>query len=77
MHGYEEHKNILLDAIDYIYPEAAKTIQTNAPARVETILQKYSRNIPGVNAASKENGMILHLINLTGFSGNTYFPPLP
>lgn len=77
MHGYEEHKNIMLDVINYIYPEAAQTIQTDAPARVETILQKYSKNISGVNLASKENGMILHLINLTGFSGNTYFPPLP
>ncbi|TKT88578.1 alpha-amylase family protein [Dyadobacter frigoris] len=76
MHGYEEHKNILLDVINYIYPEATQTIQTDAPARIETILQKYSKNIPGVNSISKENGMILHLVNLTGFSGNTYFPPL-
>ncbi|MBE9464674.1 alpha-amylase family protein [Dyadobacter subterraneus] len=77
MHGYEEHKNIMLDVINYIYPEAAQTIQTDAPARIETILQKYSKNTPGVNTPGKENGMILHLINLTGFSGNTYFPPLP
>jgi len=77
MHGYEEHKNILLDAIDYIYPEADKIIQTNAPARVEVILQKYSKNSPDRKTSNKENGMILHLVNLTGFSGNTYFPPLP
>ncbi|MCF0054301.1 family 10 glycosylhydrolase [Dyadobacter sp. CY356] len=77
MHGYEEHKNILLDVINYIYPEALQTIQTNAPARVETILQKYSKNINGIDTTGKDNGMILHLINLTGFSGNTYFPPLP
>ncbi|WP_159466951.1 alpha-amylase family protein [Dyadobacter sp. 3J3] len=77
MNGYEEHKNILLDVINYIYPEANEIIQTNAPDRVEVILQKYTKNTGKVNSAEKENGMILHLINLTGFSGNTYFPALP
>jgi hypothetical protein len=75
MHGYEEHKHIMLDVINHIYPEATQTIQTDAPARVETILQKYTKNVSKVNAAG--NGMILHLVNLTGFSGNTYFAPLP
>ena len=77
MHGYEEHKYIMLDMINHIYPEATQTIQTNAPARVEVVLQQYTKNVPKVNAGSKENGMILHLVNLTGFSGNTYFAPLP
>ena len=77
MHGYEEHKNILLDVIDYIYPEATEIIQTDAPARIEVILQKYKKNLPEIKSAADANGMILHLINLTGFSGNTYFPPLP
>jgi hypothetical protein len=76
MHGYEEHKNIILDLIDYVYPEANKIIATNAPARVEVILQKYTKN-DAQYASAKENGMILHLVNLTGFSGNTYFPALP
>lgn len=77
IHGYEQHKNILLDVIDYIYPEANELIQTNAHERVEVILQKYIRNIPENVSKIEEEGMILHLVNLTGFSGNTYFTPLP
>ncbi|NQU88780.1 MAG: family 10 glycosylhydrolase [Mariniphaga sp.] len=77
LHGYEQHKNILLDAIDYLFPKAEDMIQTNAHPRVETILQKYVKNIPENFDKSTEDGMILHLVNLTGFSGNTYFEPLP
>ncbi|OKS87159.1 alpha-amylase family protein [Mucilaginibacter polytrichastri] len=73
--GYEEHKNIFLDVIDRIYPQAAQQIITNAPARVEVLLQQYGKN-NAVNR-SKKDGLILHLINLTGFSGATYFDPLP
>jgi len=77
MHGYQEHKNILLDAIDYVFPDAIKSIQTNAPARVETILQEYVKNLPENKDKKASDGWILHLVNLTGFSGNTYFAPLP
>jgi hypothetical protein len=77
MHGYQEHKKILLDAIHYLLPAASEIVQTNAPARVETILQAYTKNtLPNVNK-TQSDGLILHLINLTGFSGNTYFEPLP
>ncbi|KAA0989034.1 alpha-amylase family protein [Dyadobacter aurulentus] len=77
MHGYQEHKNILLDVINHILPEARNTIQTNAPARVETILKEFVKNIPENIGKTTSEGMILHLVNLTGFSGNTYFEPLP
>ena len=77
MHGYQEHKNILLDAINYILPGAVNTIQTNAPARVETILQEYVKNTAENRTKKTSEGLILHLVNLTGFSGNTYFAPLP
>jgi hypothetical protein len=77
LHGYEQHKNILLDVIDQIYPEARKLLQTNAPERVEVVLQNYVRNIPANVGRTDPEGLILHLINITGFSGNTYFPPLP
>ncbi len=77
LHGYEQHKNILLDAIDYALPEAGQLVQTNAPARVEVILQAYTRNTPENLAKQTPDGLILHLVNLTGFSGNTYFEPLP
>ncbi|MCF0040009.1 family 10 glycosylhydrolase [Dyadobacter fanqingshengii] len=77
MHGYQEHKNLLLDAIHYVLPEAPLDIQTNAPQRVEVILKEFVKN----NVSNKEkinsDGLILHLVNLTGFSGNTYFEPLP
>jgi hypothetical protein len=77
MHGYQEHKNLLLDAIDYILPESRNTIQTNAPARVETILKEFTKNNVNTSKKQTSDGLILHLINLTGFSGNTYFEPLP
>jgi len=77
LHGYEEHKNLLLDVIDAVYPEAARQLQTNAPERVEVILQEYSRNTPETLGKPASDGLILHLVNLTGFSGNTYFAPLP
>ncbi|CAG5072231.1 hypothetical protein DYBT9623_04085 [Dyadobacter sp. CECT 9623] len=77
MHGYQEHKNILLDVIDHILPESKHTIQTNAPARVETILKEFTKNNVSNSEKQTSDGMILHLINLTGFSGNTYFEPLP
>lgn len=77
LHGYEQHKNILLDVIDYIYPEATQLVTTNAPARIEVILQEYTLNIPAKLNQKTADGQILHLVNLTGFSGNTYFEPLP
>ena len=77
LHGYEEHKNILLDALDLVYPEAGELIQTNAHERVEVILKEYTKNIPENRNKSVSDGLILHLVNITGFSGNTYFAPLP
>ncbi len=77
IHGYEQHKNILLDLIDWLFPEAGQLIQTNAHPRVEVILQHYTRNIPANLGKSEVEGMLLHLVNITGFSGNTYFEPLP
>ncbi|HMG88402.1 MAG TPA: hypothetical protein VK589_00030, partial [Chryseolinea sp.] len=35
-----------------------------------------SENKPENLNSSSTDGMILHLVNLTGFSGNTYFEPL-
>lgn len=77
LHGYEQHKNILLDVMDYLFPQVGAQIQTNAHPRVETILKNYLKNEPENLKKVATDGMILHLINLTGFSGNTYFDPLP
>jgi hypothetical protein len=76
IHGYEQHKNILLDVIDHLMPQASELIQTNAHERVEVILQNFTRNIPENFLKKESDGMILHLVNVTGFSGNTYFSPL-
>lgn len=77
LHGYEQHKNILLDVIDHVFPESGQMVQTNAPERIEVILQAYKKNIPASIKQKQNDGLILHLVNLTGFSGNTYFKPLP
>ncbi len=77
LHGYEEHKNIVLDVIDSVYPEANQLLQTNAHERVEVILKEYIKNVPQNKAKKSADGLILHLVNITGFSGNTYFEPLP
>jgi hypothetical protein len=77
LHGYEQHKNILLDILDYIFPEVNELIQTDAHERVEVIIQHFALNRPENYEKDGHDGMILHLVNLTGFSGNTYFNPLP
>lgn len=77
LHGYKEHKNIILDAIDYVMPKAKELVQTDAPERIEVILQAYGKNVANQNIENTDNGLILHLINLTGFSGNSYFDALP
>jgi hypothetical protein len=71
LHGYEQYKHILLDLVDYLYPEAAQQIQTNAHPKVETILQEYRLNTPEHYQQQQPEGIILHLVNLSGFSGNT------
>jgi hypothetical protein len=76
LHGYEQHKNIVLDAIDHVFPEAGQMVRTDAHPRVEVILQHFRLNIPENYGRQETDGMIVHLVNLTGFSGNTYFEPL-
>lgn len=77
LHGYEQHKNILLDLIDYVLPDVGDLVITDAHERVEVILQEYALNTPENYGKEERDGMILHLVNITGFSGNTYFNPLP
>jgi hypothetical protein len=75
-YGYTEHKNIVLDIIDHVYPAAGKLLQTNAPERIELIPKLYSRNTIGSDNQAP-GGMLLHCINITGFSGNSFLQPLP
>jgi hypothetical protein len=66
IHGYEQYKNIILDLITELYPAAFSQLKTNAHERVEIVAKNINRG-----------GAIVHFINITGFSGNTYFSPLP
>lgn len=77
LHGYEQHKNILLDIIDYVFPENGQIVQTDAPERIEVLLHEYRKNTPISISQKQSDGLIVHLVNLTGFSGNTYFKALP
>ncbi|MCB0669326.1 MAG: family 10 glycosylhydrolase [Saprospiraceae bacterium] len=77
IHGYEQHKNILLDLIDHVFPGSNDLVQTNTHPRIEVVLQEFTENLASKTEIEEKDGLILHLINLTGFSGNTYFTPLP
>jgi len=74
IHGYEQHKNILLDIIASIFPGVFEMLKTDAHERVEIIVKDFRFN----SDVKKQNddGRIMHLVNITGFSGNTYFKPL-
>ncbi len=76
LYGYEQHKNLILDVINTMAPNLQDQVMTNAHKRVEVILQEFTANLPD-RSDRPSDGMILHLVNLTGFSGNTYFNPLP
>ena len=67
IHGYEQYKNIILDLIHTLYPAAFNQLKTNAHERVEIIVKGFGAG----------KGTIAHFVNITGFSGNTYFHPLP
>ncbi|MEJ1236646.1 alpha-amylase family protein [Chryseolinea sp. T2] len=73
--GYQQYKNILLDVIDVLDVSISSSIITNAPSRVEVITQEFTTNIPQHLQWSDSDGVIVHLVNLTGYS-NTYFEPL-
>ena len=77
IHGYEQHKNIVLDVLKNIYPNAFKEVISNAQPRIEIIIQDYMMNSDDVTIHTPfvSAGHILHIVNLTGFSGNTYFEP--
>jgi len=77
LHGYEEHKQIVLDIMKSLSSNVSEFVVTNAPPRVEVIVQNFASNTSVNLGKDVPPGLIIHLINLTGFSGNTYFDPLP
>ena len=75
LHGYEQNKNLFLDVLQSLDSQVFDELKTNAHPRVEMILKEFKYNTENNQKAT--DGKILHFINLTGFSGNTFFEPLP
>jgi len=75
LHGYEQNKNLLLDIVQYLDNQVFEELKTNAHPRVEMMLKEFKYNTE--NNKKAVDGKILHLINITGFSGNTFFEALP
>ncbi|WP_240419506.1 alpha-amylase family protein [Paenibacillus periandrae] len=64
-YGYEDHKHIVLDLLEQLMTNGPKAI-TNAPHNVELFVHRLD-----------ERTHIVHLLNLSGFNGITYFEPVP
>ncbi|MCI8623643.1 MAG: hypothetical protein HFG26_08280 [Provencibacterium sp.] len=64
-YGYEDHKNLFLDLLRFLSDELCP-LSTNAPAQVEIFY-----------GGCGEGKKLLQLLNLTGFNGVTFFPPVP
>jgi hypothetical protein len=64
-HGYADHKHVILDLLEHVI-EQPICLTTNAPQNVEIFLNKLD-----------DHTFILHLLNVSGFNGVTYFEPLP
>lgn len=75
LHGYQQHKNVLLDLLDELDSSVGELVVTDAPPRVEVIAKSFVTNVPHHLSQPDDDGLIVHLINLTGYS-NTYFEPL-
>lgn len=75
--GYEQYKALWLKLLEIAYPQAGETISTNAPAKVELLWKAFQWNDGDSAAADQPDGHILHLINLSGYNGNTFFRPYP
>src|SRR5690606_30856677 len=74
--GYEQHKNIVLDAIDYVFPEAGQLVGRNAHPRGGVVLQPSRLNIPETFEKKGTGGMIVPLARVVGFRRAAYFEPV-
>jgi len=59
-YGYADHKDLALDALRAIAPDAFAPLATNAPACVEVFLHRLP-----------DGRRLIQLINLSGFNGTT------
>ncbi len=75
--GYEQYRELWLALLKMAYPQAAETIKTNAPAKVELVWKAFQWNDGNETERQQPDGHILHLVNLSGYNGNTYFAPYP
>lgn len=64
-YGYDDNKRILLDILD-MFSNLQNPIKTNAPQSVEVFFNKLD-----------EETYIVHLLNLSGFNGVSYYEPTP
>ncbi|NHN34197.1 family 10 glycosylhydrolase [Paenibacillus agricola] len=64
-YGYADHKHVVLDILDDMASARLK-LTTNAPQNVEVFFNRLDAHT-----------YILHLLNLSGFNGTTYFEPVP
>ncbi len=64
-YGYEDHKNLLLDLLDYM-TESRYTVVTDAPLDVELFLGQY-----------EDGSCILQILNVSGYNGSTFYQPNP
>ncbi|NLO85803.1 MAG: hypothetical protein GX096_10320 [Clostridiales bacterium] len=63
-HGFQDHKQLLIDAIDHFVPKA-RALKTDAHPSVEMFLDDCGE------------GTLLQLVNLSGFNGTTIEEPIP
>ncbi|WP_284641544.1 family 10 glycosylhydrolase [Paenibacillus silviterrae] len=64
-HGFADHKHVVLDLLEQA-AEGPWKLSTNAPPSVEVFFHRLD-----------DGAYLLHLLNLSGFNGVTYFEPLP
>ena len=64
-YGYADHKHIVLDLIDQV-TDAKYVLTAQAPPQAEIMLNRID-----------DHTCMLHVVNLSGFNGVTYFEPVP
>lgn len=72
--GYMQYRNLWLTLLQQAYPAVGDIIRTDAPAKVSMEWKAFHWNDGRVPADSPD-GHILHLVNTSGFNGQTFFPP--
>jgi hypothetical protein len=65
-HGYESHKNAVLDLVDNVLDDQPSPLTTDAPSTVEIFFDGVDTEV-----------YLFQLLNLSGFNGTTYFDPVP